>query len=276
MNLSTFFDGANSLILNIIILVLGVSSLISILDSIGMLPGKVRDWFKLNRAEDTLKVMEELGVDLKRLKKQNSALLFPKGFEYKTIERTTLSALNEYKIDKHVSVGNSRPTRLTYYYDLIGGTCNPKTAEYYAKILSTFWSEASLDSSIVRDPVFDFIVTPKGGSPILGYEFSKLCDKPFILHEEKARFNDNDDDMRKWFDCREVPEKGRTAIIIDDSITGGNKIIATVNHLRKYGYQVHTCFVVFEVCEKNGRKLLDNIDIELVNVVKTHKRTETP
>ena len=63
MNLSTFFDGANSLILNIIILVLGVSSLISILDSIGMLPGKVRDWFKLNRAEDTLKVMEELGVD---------------------------------------------------------------------------------------------------------------------------------------------------------------------------------------------------------------------
>lgn len=185
-------------------------------------------------------------------------------------ERTTTKELSKRCIPKPISVGHQRVTKLTYYYDLIGGTCNWVTAEYFAKILSTYWADISSDKEVVSMPYFDFIVTPKEGSPLLGYEFAKLCNKPFVMHEGKPRFNDNMDDIRRWFDCDQVPQKGSVALLVDDSITRASMMESAVNHLREYGYKVNTCLVVFEVCVKNGRQRLKNKDITLVEVVKTH------
>ena len=116
----------------------------------------------------------------------------------------------------------------------------------------------------------DFVVTPKQGSPILGYEFAKLIEKPFVLHEEIERFKGMDNDMRAVFDCHAVPKKGAVALIVDDSTTGGTMVCNTVRHLRKYGYKVYNCLVVFEPKNKRGRERLAAEQIGLLSIIETH------
>lgn len=137
--------------------------------------------------------------------------------------------------------------------------------------MSSYWADVIEDASIVQDLHIDFIVTPKSGSPILGYEFSKLLKLPFVLHEDSDRFDCAQDDMRKRFDCAEVPAKGSRALIVDDSTTGGRMVLSAVEDLRKYGYDVSECLVVFEPCQKDARKKLQQQGIQLLSICKTHE-----
>ena len=253
----------------VILFLLAISTLVGILDFIGFLPKKIRNWLKLNRMDGTLELLKELGIDIDQHRRSNIALKYPKKFTDENIEEVTNNALKKYKITKKVSVGHHRPTELDYYYDLIGATCNEKVAQYFAHILSTYWSSHLTGKNKIENYYFDFIVTPKAGSPLLGYEFSKLVDKPFVLHEDTERFG-LEDDMRVVFDCYQIPDKGTTALIVDDSTTGGSMVCRTIDDLRKYGYQVYTCFVVFEPKSKNARERILDQNVELVSVVQTH------
>lgn len=255
---------------NLVLLALGLSTFIGILDYIGFLPNRMRKWFRLNRTDDMVGVLQDIGVDIKRYKRVNQSLKYPRVFGNENIEKTTLSSLEQFKISKSMAVGHFRPTKLGYYYDLIGGTCDCKVAEYFANLLCTYWAQNSLSAMVIKDVEFDFIVTPKGGSPILGYEFSKLVDKPLVLHEESPRFKDNEEDMRYWFDCSAVPEKGKKALIVDDSTTGGTMVSNIIEHLREYGYLVNTCLVVFEPKAKNARERIEQKDVQLVSIIETH------
>ena len=114
---------------------------------------------------------------------------------------------------------------------------------------------------MIRNVDFDFVVTPKSGSPLLGYEFAKLVNKPFVLREQTERLN-RYQDPRSIFNCAEVPEKGSMALIVDDSTTGGTLLCDTVKDLRKYGYQVNTCLVVFEVKKKDARVRLKKENVQ--------------
>lgn len=211
------------------------------------------------KPEHTLNALKEVGIDIERYKRNNKALAFPNDIEASKIASSVKKGLEKYKIDKSYAVGHYSPTALDYYYDLIGGTCDPNTAEYFALLLSSFWANNLTNRDIVANADFDFIVTPKGGSPLLGYEFAKLINKPFVLHEEVARFRDNHDDMRRWFNCSEVPAKGSIALIVDDSTTGGTMFSNTIAHLREYGYNVYTCLVVFEVQAKDANTFKDAV-----------------
>lgn len=166
-------------------------------------------------------------------------------------------------------MGRHRVIKLGSYIDLIGYSCDSTYACYYARMLNTYWSEAVKDQTMVRNPLFDFVLTPKGGSPILGYEFSRLIGKPFMLHEDIERFKDNDD-FRKCFNCASIPEKGANFLIVDDSTTGGALIISAVNDLRKYGYNVTDSLVVFELTNKNARERLRDSGVNLVSITKVN------
>lgn len=74
-----------------------------------------------------------------------------------------------------------------------------------------------------------------------------------------------------FFNCAEVPEKGSVALVVDDSTTGGNLLCNTVKDLRRHGYQVNTCLVVFEVKTKDARVRLQKENVQLVSIVDTHK-----
>lgn len=217
-------------------------------------------------------ILGELGIDAAPYKRRNAALAFPRSVEPGEIEKCVNKELGKHKIDELRTVGHRRTTSLRPYYDLIGATCEKGVAEYFAKILSSYWSYFSTDMTKVAKVEFDFVVTPKGGSPILGYEFAKIIKKPFVLHEENERFPE--DDMRKWFDCAEIPAEGKTALIVDDSTTGGSMVLEAAKHLREYGYFVNTCFVVFEPAGKDARARLEQNEIQLVSIVKTNKKVD--
>lgn len=259
------------LINNLILFVLAVSTLIQVLNWLGFLPQKIRKFLKLNQSQDTLEVLEEMGVDIKRYQRQNAVIGIPIDFP-EDIEKDTEEKLKELMLNINVSVGRNRGTALNYYIDLIGYTCDSKYAKSYAKLLSTYWAKAVAEGT-VNNPCFDFIVTPKNGSPILGYEFAQLLGKPFVLHEDSERFASRKDDMRKKFDCGKVIEKGKTALIVDDSTTGGRMVMDTISDLRKYGFKIKTCLVVFEPQIKDARKKLNNEGVQLISIVQTHKKT---
>lgn len=255
-----------------VLLLLAFSTLIGILNFIGMLPPKVQNFFRLNRAEDTIKALTSLGFDLEKYRRIIQANQFPKEFAPKEITKVTRKTLKRYKIKKMISVGRHRRTSVSCYYDLIGGSCKPEVAKYFAKILSTYWSMHSQDPLKIHHADFDFVVTPKSGSPILGYEFAAIAGKPLVLYEESERFQTGDLDMRSHFDCYEVPERNSIALIVDDSTTGGDRVCNVVNALRDYGYRVYTCLVVFAPQVKNADKRLAQKQIQLLSVVKTHQK----
>lgn len=256
----------------IAIILLGISTLIQICDMCGFLPEWVRKKFRINKSQDTLEVLKELGINTNMYKRKNAIVGIPRDYNEESIQKDIEKKLNELIIDKNVSVGRVRKTELNYYIDLIGHSCNQECAQAYARILTSYWADKVENSQEVKNPVIDFVVTPKGGSPILGYEFSKLMNKPLVLHEEEARFDSEKDDMRKWFDCAVIPPKGSKALIVDDSTTGGRMVLKVIEDLRKYGYDVSECLVVFEPQNKDARKKLSDQEVNLISIVKTHTK----
>lgn len=257
---------------SLVLIILGIGTLVQVLDMLGFLPRKVRDYLKLNHARDTLDVLKEYGIDPELYKRHNISVGIPQDYPKDELENVVKKKLEEMKIGIDVSVGRIRKTELNYYIDLIGHSCDPRCATAYARMLSSFWASKIESSRDIKNPQIDFIVTPKGGSPMLGYEFAKLLDKPFALHEETDRFTCEEDDMRKRFDCANIPKVGSRALIVDDSTTGGNMVCGTVRDLRKYGYEVSECLVVFEPQSKDAGQKLEQQNVKLLSICKTHVR----
>lgn len=256
---------------SVVLIILGIGTLVQVLDMLGFLPSKVRNYLKLNHSRDTLDILKEYGIDPELYRRHNISVGIPQDYPKDDIENMIKKKLNEIKIGMDVSVGKIRKTEVNYYIDLIGHSCDPISATAYARTLSSFWA-SKIESRDVIDPQIDFIVTPKNGSPILGYEFAKLLGKPFMLHEETDRFVCKQDDMRKRFDCAWVPEKNSRALIVDDSTTGGRMVCDTIRDLRKYGYNVSECLVVFEPQNKDAKKKLEQQHVKLLSICKTHER----
>lgn len=260
-------------IMNAIILgLLTFSTIIQVCDMCGFLPDFIRRKFRINKSLDTLEVLRELGINVNMYKRKNAIVGIPRDYDKENIAKDIEAKLEEIKLDKNVSVGTVRKTELNYYIDLIGHSCNEECAQEYARTLTSFWADIVESTQKVKNPIIDFVVTPKGGSPILGYEFAKLLNKPFVLHEESARFDSEKDDMRKWFDCAIIPPKGARALIVDDSTTGGKRVLSVIEDLRKYGYDVSECLVVFEPQNKDARKKLSDQEVNLISIVKTHTK----
>ena len=251
-----------------ILIVLAISTLIQVLNWLGFLPMKLRNKLKLNQVEDTLEVLKHLGVDIEKYRKANSVVGLPVDYP-KDIEKEVEEKLKEIRLEKKVSVGKRRGTEADYYIDLIGHSCESECAEAYARLLCTYWVNA-VRKGIVKNSIVDFVVTPKAGSPILGYEFAKLMQKPLVLHELDERFHCEECDMRQKFDCAQKPLEGARALIVDDSTTGGRMVLSAISDLKKYGYKVTECLVVFEPQSKDARKKLEDEGVNLISIVKTH------
>lgn len=217
-------------------------------------------------------ILRRFGIVSDQYYRQNIRNSFPTEKGKKQVENSVTQSLENYRIDQKFTVGKLNPVEQDYYYDLIGGTCCSRNAEYFARMLSSYWNAILTDKSILRNPEFDFVVTPKGGSPLLGYEFAKLINRPFVLHEEKARFADEEKDVRAYFNFDKAPKDGATALIVDDSTTGGRMVSETVHHLRTYGYKVNTCLVVFAPQTKNAAEHLQSLNVQLISIVKTHDK----
>lgn len=174
-------------------------------------------------------------------------------------------ALVPLTIEKAVNIGGTEIVPAKRYIDLMGGTTDPVTAGMFARYLETFWRNCLLASE--ADPI-DFVVTPKAGSPILGYELAKGLKLPFVIHNRREKFQVDPDEFRAHFDCISLPRERGLGLIVDDSSTGGDKILALLDDLRKYGYNAKDCLIVFEPGLKSARKKINDKGVRLHSIIK--------
>ena len=200
---------------------------------------------KLNRisleakVKKTIAILREFGIE----PNENKALI--KSSKISQHNGDIKGLISNCTISKPVSVGKTEAVTTESFWDVIGDSTNEKKAILYARALTTKYKDL-LRKNLMSD--FDFVVTPKNGSPILGYEFSRILKKDFALHssDEKYFLSNGDVEWHQYFDMHPKPKQGATALIVDDSTTGGRKIMEIIDHLRHFGYKVNNCLVIFE------------------------------
>jgi orotate phosphoribosyltransferase len=256
----------NNIILNIIVIITSISTIVLVLDAVGFLPYKFTKWLTRNRIDTTIEVLRDLGFDIKENKEKLHKCLY----DEKNIKRIE-EKLNKCKINKKVEIGKSTSGHFfSDYIDLMGACCNERTAQDFARELHTFNKKLKLD--------YDFVVTSKLGTPILAYEFSKLVKKPFVLHSEEEKFrlkNENKDEVKSKFDFGILkPNKVKKALIVDDSTTGGRKVLEVIDDLRRYKYEVNDCLVVFVPIGKDVENKLKEKNVNLHKIIEIKTKIE--
>lgn len=258
-NITTFFKEIGASIPDITITLLSILSLISLIilvcEASGLLPRWFSKWLMKNKLSTTIDVLEELGFKVIETKSMIQECVVEK------MKGRVEEKLDKFALKFDVEIGKSTAgCSFPKYIDLMSATSNELYAKDFARELHTYYAKIHLDC--------DFIVTSKGGCPILGYEFSKLCKKPFVLHNEEEKFRVAKDIPERKFDGLSKSNKNlKKALIIDDSTTGGRKVIEIIDDLKKYDYQVDACLVVFAPQGKNAKEKLKEKGVKLHFIV---------
>lgn len=265
-NLNEF---TNNLTGAIVLAILAIATLITVLDWCGFLPSCVSRFVFRHRINEIKSILKDMGVDFTEEKKNrllNRLNLFFNDNKELTSEVKNIISRNLKK--GRFDVGKTRIFQVNGYADLMSASCNPQEAKLIARCLSTF---LAAQNSSLSNPGFDFVATPKSGSPIIGYELSNLINKPLILHdcnETKYRTTSEEHDALSRIDCYIEIKPGMIGLVVDDSTTGGRKVNSLVNDLRKLGCIVGDCLVVFEPQGKSGNNLLSSNGVRLHSILK--------
>lgn len=247
----------NNIVISAISVLLALSGFLAVAEALGFLPQTVSRWLNRNRLAQTLAVLRELGLDIDRLKRRHIASSLVEHFQISELPMRVQKALEPLTLQKAVGVGGTEIVQAERYIDLMGATTDPRIATMFARYLETFWRNRILADE--ADPDISFIVTPKAGSPILGYEFARNLELPFAMHTHEKKFEVSPDEFRAHFDCGALPAENGRALIVDDSSTGGGKVLELITDLRKFGYDARDCIIVFEPQLKEARrKILDH------------------
>ena len=253
-------------ILNIIVIITSISTIVLVLDAVGFLPYKCTKWLTRNKLDTTIEVLKDLGFDVKENKEKLHKCLY----DEKNIKRIE-EKLDKCKINKQVEIGKgSNGYFFSDYIDLMGACCNERTAQDFARELHTFSKKLKLN--------YDFIITSKLETPILAYKYSKLVKKPFVLHSEEEKFrlkNANKKEVKSKFDFGILkPKKLKKALIVDDSTTGGRKVLDIIDDLRQYNYEITDCLVVFVPIGKDVENKLKEKNVNLHKIIEIKTKIE--
>jgi len=215
---------------------------------------------------ETMDILGEMGIDFKKQRKANLYFRLRSHFssEDENVKKIK-EVINNFVKKGKFSVGKTYQLEVEQFADLMSGSCDPNNAIAIARCLST---HIKIKSEISD---FDFVATPKNGSPIIGYEFAKIVNKPFIMHdcnETKYTTSNEEFSALSKFDSPIKLEKGKVGLIVDDSTTGGRKVMMLADDLRALGCVVSDCLVAFEPQGKKGGNLLTSAGIRLHSIVK--------
>lgn len=251
----------------VVLILLSISTVVTLADALGFTPQRLSKWLNRNRVNTIVEILKEFGIDIERYKRTNLALGLKSYFDSKELVSSLEKNLDDITLKGDFIVGKTESASSKAFINLMGATTAPEKAKLYARYLSTYWKELILKDT-VKSSDFDLIITPKSGSPILGYEFSQIFEKPFMLHCKEAKFDSATFNMHKHFDFCALPAENSIALLVDDSTTGGRKVLETINDLRNNGFIVKDCLVVFEPTIKNARKNLEDVGVTLHSITK--------
>lgn len=265
----------------IVLAILMISTIVFVLDVCGFLPNFISERLAKKRVISQKLILEEMGINFReenrsRIRSRITDFSSKKSIPlHETV--SNLISLYTYKSPKKFIVGKRQPifrvgkrqtVLLPQFIDLMSASTDPNKSVLMAQILSSYiHNHPSL--------TFDFIITPKNGTPILGYELAKLLQVPCVFHvdsQEKFTCGDTHDEFYIYskFDVssREILSKYSKALIVDDSTTGGRKVRNLVSDLRSVRCEVNDCLVIFEPTAKEVRETLNQIGITLHSIEK--------
>lgn len=256
---------------NLILWIIGFAGVISILDALGLLPDFIARWIARNRLNSTLKQLQLLGVRVSWNEDQANLTLFQRLLDETCIKEPAYKIklrqlIKEDTYEGTYTIGKGRMFVGNSFMDVMGGSTEFNKVTQYARILNT---HASLEGIVD----FDIVATPKDGSPILGYEFSKLVGKPFVLGVVEKAFESGNEmgDHLKLDYPKHLLLRNKKVLIIDDSTTGGRKMASLVKALRDSGAIVINAMVLFEPQGKGARELLQENNINLYSIIEGTK-----
>lgn len=260
---------SSTLIGALVLFILSVATLITVLESMGFLPVAVSKFVFRHRVREIKSILSDLGVDFREQKKASLAIRIK---SYLAGDDAVIKEARKI-IDRNIKhgsfqVGKVAALQLNDFVDLMSASCSPQESQAIARCLSTYLRE---NLSQLSRSDFDFIATPKNGSPLIGYEFSKLLGKPLLLHDcnERKYHSENQGlEAISGFDFSFELKAGMIGLIVDDSTTGGRKVRSIVEDLRKFGCEVHDCLVVFEPQGKNVKSILKDHGVLLHSIVR--------
>ncbi len=246
----------DNVVIEVIVVLSGLSTVLVVADAVGLLPAFISKWLNRNRAASTMGILKELGIDVDRAKRAYIASQMTEFIDKNKLESTVCSNIDKFKLNGKFQIGSTELVTVGSYVDLMGATTDPHYAKQFARFLSTFWRKIIIDHTMVQNPNFDFVVTPKMGSPILGYEFAQLLNIPFIAFTGNNKFTSIDHVLKSKLDYTGKIRPNMRALIVDDSTTGGKMGLELITFLRTNGIEVTDFLVVFEPTVKNARECL--------------------
>lgn len=269
MDLLSFFSSSD-IISQIVIVILGLSTIVGVIESVGAMPSYFSKKLAKNRLTITIEVLKEMGINFNEERRFRLLRKIPTFFYKKPDLNTTIENLIKKHIKKGVfSVGKTRQLPLEGFVDLMSGSCNPEDANLIARCLSTHWANSSQGNY-----KFDFVATPKSGSPFIGYEFAKILDKKIVLHDcNEAKYHTKNPkyEQLSHIDSSFEIKSGMIALIVDDSTTGGRKVRELAKSLRALGCTVDHCLVAFAPQGKLAEEHLSSHQITLHSIVKRNE-----
>jgi len=245
-----------------VLVVLGYSSVISVLAWTGLLPKKIGRRISENKADDTLVVLSRLGITPDKYLRPNISKSILGYVDASKIESSTEQLLAKCTLEGEFYVGHTESVKVDKFIDVMSVSANPESAAQMARVLTSFWKKIlENNDSRISSPDINLVVTPKGGSPFLGYEFSKILGLPLALHYSGNKKFDTESRefiFKSKFDSQYEVKEGDVALIVDDSATGGRKVLQAIQDLRSCGLKVTECLVLFEPKVKGVRQRLNS------------------
>ena len=166
-------------------------------------------------------------------------------------------------------VGDSYSKMYDYFVDLISASVDLAVADACAGILVSYLKEDCQSNF----PDFDFVIGLKEGAPTIACAFAARTQKSVALFRGRDHYRVNKSEKRAidLFDGN-LPVETRV-LIVDDSTTGGRKVLECIEALRSMNCKVAHCLVLFEPLGKDARSQLGEKGVDLISVVRMDKTT---
>lgn len=251
--------------------ILGISGVVAVAEAVGFVPKFVSRWINRNRMAQILETMNSLGIDVDQIRRDNTARQITDYHPSGNTEEKLKEYLGKFTMNAPIGIGETYHVSARSFIDAMGFSTSPNTAISLARYLASHWRDIITKKNVVTNDKIDFVITPKEGSPLLGYEVSKLLRKPFILHCRKEKFSSETNEFRAHFDCESIPLAGSRGLLVDDSTTGGSKALSLVEDLKKFQIDVSEFLVLFEPNLKDVREILVKKGINLHPIIRVEQ-----
>ena len=252
---------------DLILFVLALATLISVADTNGFLPNRIAKWLARNRLESTLNALRKLNVRVCWDEDKGSITLIDRVLDSTNIKEYAYKAelramLDEDAFEGSMQIGATTVFSSAKFIDAMGATTDTARATHYAKLLQTHYK-------IENMPAFDVVATPRTGSPILGYEFARLSQKPFVMGtSEKVKDKGKTMGSHSTLDYpKSLDLNGKTVMLVDDSTTGGRKQIELTKQLCDAGATVKISLILFEPQGKGAKDKLAKQGVTLHSII---------